>query len=57
MGPDVYVVTERAFGVRVPADMAIALSREHTTHRWLPYEEAAKLLTWDSNKTRPRCGS
>src|SRR6185437_16006365 len=28
-GPDVYVVTEHAFGVRVAADGAIALSREH----------------------------
>ena len=50
-GPHVYVVIERAFGVRVPDDAAIVLSREHTACRWLSYEEAARLLTWDSNKT------
>src|SRR5690242_11679206 len=50
-GPGVYVVTERAFGVRVPDDRAIALSREHTAYRWLLYAEAARLLTWDSNRT------
>ena len=50
-GPGVYVVTERAFGVCVPQDCVITLSREHAAYRWLPYAEAAKLLTWDSNKT------
>jgi dATP pyrophosphohydrolase len=50
-GPDVYVVTERAFGVRVPDGHIIRLSDEHSEFRWLAYEAAAALLTWDSNKT------
>ena len=50
-GPDVYVVTERAFGVRIPEGDTITLSDEHSEYRWLPYEAAAALLTWDSNKT------
>jgi dATP pyrophosphohydrolase len=49
-GPDVYVVTERTFGVRVPDRHTITLSDEHSEYRWLPYEAAARLLTWDSNK-------
>jgi hypothetical protein len=24
---------------------------DRTAHRWLAHEEAARLLTWDSNKT------
>jgi len=50
-GPDVYVVTERAFGVQVAGHLTITLSREHTAHCWLPYAEAARLLRWDSNRT------
>jgi dATP pyrophosphohydrolase len=50
-GPDVYVVTERAFGVYVDDNQAITLSDEHTEYRWVPYEEAARLLRWDSNRT------
>ena len=50
-GPDVYVVIERSFGVQVPDGHAIALSGEHSEYRWLRYEAAASLLTWDSNKT------
>jgi dATP pyrophosphohydrolase len=49
-GPDVYVVTERTFGVRVPNGHTIMLSDEHSEYRWLPHEAAAELLTWDSNK-------
>ena len=50
-GPDLYVVTERAFGVRVDDGHAITLSDEHSEYRWARYEEAATLLRWDSNKT------
>jgi len=50
-GPDVYVVTERSFGVQVPVGHTIALSDEHSEYRWLTYDAAAALLTWDSNKT------
>ena len=50
-GPEIYIVIERAFAARVTDDFTIVMSREHTTYRWLPYEEALKLLRWDSNKT------
>jgi dihydroneopterin triphosphate diphosphatase len=50
-GPDLYVVTERAFGVRLDHRVAITLSREHTDYRWVAYAEAARLLRWDSNRT------
>jgi dihydroneopterin triphosphate diphosphatase len=50
-GSEVYVVTERAFGVWVPDGLTITLSHEHCEYRWLPYDEAAKLLKWDSNRT------
>jgi dATP pyrophosphohydrolase len=50
-GSDVYVVLERAFGARVEEAHDLVLSREHTEYRWVPYEEAARLLRWDSNRT------
>ena len=49
-GSDRYVVPEHAFGVDANGQ-SITLSREHTTYRWLPYEEAHLLLTWDGNRT------
>ncbi|HEY4403124.1 MAG TPA: NUDIX pyrophosphatase [Xanthobacteraceae bacterium] len=50
-GPDLYVVTEHAFGVCIEDGQAITISNEHTEYRWVSYEEAAKLLRWDSNRT------
>lgn len=50
-GPEVYVVTERCFGVELPQGDEIALSREHTEVRWLAYDDAHALLEWDSNRT------
>jgi dihydroneopterin triphosphate diphosphatase len=50
-GPNLYVVTERAFGVYLDEDQTIRLSSEHTEYWWLPYEEAARFLRWDSNRT------
>ncbi len=50
-GPEVYVVPERAFAVRLPAGAAIALSAEHREYRWVGEGEAANLLRWDSNRT------
>ncbi|CDD31573.1 MAG: NUDIX hydrolase [Acutalibacter sp.] len=44
-----YVVPEYAFGVACQED--ITLSPEHTECVWLPYDEATKKLTWDSNRT------
>lgn len=45
-----YIVKEYAFGVEVPND-SIKLSNEHTEYQWKQYDEAMKLLKWDSNKT------
>lgn len=48
-GPDVLVVPEHCFGVRVDG-FEIRLSHEHTEYRWVDYEEALALLEFDSNK-------
>jgi dihydroneopterin triphosphate diphosphatase len=50
-GPDLYVVTERSFGVCLDDGQTITLSKEHTEYRWVLYGEAARLLRWDSNRT------
>jgi dihydroneopterin triphosphate diphosphatase len=50
-GPNLYVVAERAFGVYLDDDQSITLASEHTEYRWVPYEVAARLLKWDSNRT------
>jgi 8-oxo-dGTP pyrophosphatase MutT (NUDIX family) len=47
--PDLFVVPEHAFAVEV-AGHTIELSHEHDEARWLPFDEAVKLLTWDSNR-------
>ena len=47
--PDLFVVREHAFAVEV-AGHIIGLSREHDEVRWLPFDEAMDLLTWDSNR-------
>ena len=49
-GEDVFVVKEYCFGVDA-TDQEIKLSDEHPEYRWLPYEEAKKLLKWDSDRT------
>jgi dATP pyrophosphohydrolase len=46
---DRFVVPEHAFGVGV-ADVTIRLSDEHHEHAWLPFLDAHRQLTWDSNK-------
>lgn len=47
---DVYVIPEYSFCVNVKAQ-SLSLGHEHREVRWLPYEEANQLLTWDSNRT------
>ena len=47
--PDLFVVPEHAFAVEV-AGHTMKLSQEHDELRWLPFDEAMKLLTWDSNR-------
>ncbi|MBA7600045.1 hypothetical protein ES703_07091 [subsurface metagenome] len=48
-GKDVYVIPEYTFGVKSDSDI-ITLSKEHTEHRWVSYEDAVAMLKWDSNK-------
>jgi len=48
-GDDVLVVPQYCFGVAVP-DGVIRLSSEHRQYRWLGYDEARRLLTWESNR-------
>lgn len=45
----VYVVPEHCFAVDVRSNN-IVLSNEHTEFKWLAYDEACALLTWDSNR-------
>lgn len=49
-GEDVFVVKEYCFGVDVNGQ-EIVLNDEHSEYKWLSYEEAKKLLKWDSDKT------
>ena len=49
-GEDVYVIPEYTFAVNVKNDN-IKLSEEHKEYRWAEFEEAIKLLKFDSNKT------
>ena len=44
-----YVCREYSFAVDVGA-REIVLSHEHSEVRWLRYEDALELLTWDSNR-------
>ncbi len=48
-GKDVYLVTEKSFGLKV-AQKNFKLSHEHESYDWCNYESAVKALTWDSNK-------
>ena len=48
-GDDTYVIPEHCFGVLVEG-AEIVLSPEHTEYRWLKYQEARRLLKWDSNR-------
>ncbi len=43
-----YVIPEYAFAAET--DGEVLLSDEHTTYRWCSYEEAHRLLRFDSNK-------
>jgi len=47
--PELFVVPEYAFGLRVACD-SITLSIEHREFAWLPFQEAHDRLTWDTNK-------
>jgi len=43
-----YVIPEYSFAFE--CDSELTLSNEHTEYKWLTYNEARKLLKWDSNK-------
>ena len=45
---DIFVIPEYSFAFECIADPV--LSREHSEYKWLPYNDARKLLKWDSNK-------
>ena len=47
---DLYVVPEHCFATDV-GDAELRLSHEHAESRWLAYDDALPLLTWDSNCT------
>jgi dihydroneopterin triphosphate diphosphatase len=49
-GEDVFVIPQYCYGVFAP-DGSITLSHEHSDYRWLPYEEAYRLLKYDGNRT------
>jgi len=48
-GENIYLIKEHCFGIDA-SNETITLSHEHTKMEWVPYEEAIKKLTWDSNK-------
>ena len=45
---NVYVIPEYSFAFQ--CDLEPVLSNEHNEYKWLTYDEARKLLKWDSNK-------
>ncbi|MEU6229754.1 NUDIX domain-containing protein [Streptomyces sp. NPDC047042] len=49
-GPDVLVIPEFAFGVRVDTP-ELDLSGEHTEYGWFAFEAAMRAVQWDSNRT------
>jgi len=48
-GPDIFVIPQHCFAIDTNGH-EIVLSREHTECRWVPFEEALRLLKWDSNR-------
>ena len=46
----IYVINEYSFGANVKNN-EILLSDEHVEYKWCLYEDAMRLLNWDSNKT------
>ncbi|OGO18377.1 MAG: NUDIX pyrophosphatase [Chloroflexi bacterium RBG_16_48_8] len=48
-GEDLYVIPSYCFGVLVEKD-PITLSKEHLEYRWVKFEEAHRLLRFESNK-------
>ncbi len=49
-GPDVLVIPEFTFGVRVDTS-ELTLSDEHTEYGWFDFDAAVKAVQWDSNRS------
>lgn len=49
-GPDVLVIPEFTFGVRVGSP-ELTLSDEHTEYGWFDFDAAMKAVQWDSNRS------
>lgn len=49
-GENCFVIKEYTFAMRLEKDI-IKISNEHSEFRWVDYEEAIRLLKYDSNKT------
>ncbi len=47
---DLYIVPQYCFGVQSP-QAELHLSREHTAYRWLPFEDAFRLIRFEGNRT------
>ena len=47
--PETYVIPEYTFGVDTRG-AELRFSQEHSELKWCPYEQASRLLKWDSNK-------
>ena len=50
-GENVYYAEEYSFGVKLNEGDKITLSVEHSELKWLEYNDARKLLKYDSNKS------
>jgi dATP pyrophosphohydrolase len=51
--PDIHAVPEYCFAVEVEVRVA-TLSSEHVDMRWVDYDEAVRLLEWESNRNALR---
>lgn len=49
-GKDVFVVPEHSFAIEI-TDERLEISSEHKAFKWVTYDEAMKLLKYDSNKS------
>jgi dATP pyrophosphohydrolase len=48
-GPGIFVIPQHCFAIDA-GSCDIVLSKEHTKYRWVRFEEASRLLKWDSNR-------
>lgn len=48
-GKDTIVIPEYCFGIELSTE-ELSLSHEHTAYQWLSFDEAHKLVHWESNR-------